>query len=623
MTRSRTSSNLELLLDLGRGSAEPLHRRLERALREAIRDGRLGVGAVLPSTRALAGQLGVSRGIVVEAYEQLTAEGYLVSRPGGSTRVTRSAAARPTAGLAAGPPPLVEFDFRPGRPEVREFPRAAWLRALRRALAAAPSDRLTYQGGVGIPELRTALAAYLNRVRGTAADPRSVVIVSGFAQGLAVAIQALRQAGARTVAVEDPSDPEYRATIAAAGLDWVAVPVDEDGLRVDRLASTDARAVVVTAVHQYPTGAVLSAERRAALLDWAERRDATIVEDDYDAEFRYDRQPIGAIQGLGPARVIYAGSASKTLAPGLRLGWLVPPDDLVGPITAAKEAADMGSAALDQLALADLLDHGELDRHLRHLRPIYRRRRDALLAALGRHLPALRPTGASAGLHVLAWLPEAFGLDDRTVTEAAVSRGIALGGLATRRVAPGPPGLIFGYGAIDEGRIDEGVRRLAGVIDDLRAAIDPVVAVYGTLRRGERNHPLLGAATPLGSGYLDGRLVGFPRNEDRPYDFPGLLPRSAATGEIRGSATGADGRVVVELYRLVDAADLSRLDALEACDPDDEARSEYLRRRLPVRDGPVEAAWAWILAGEPPRSAVPIPSGDWRDWQRGPGERPT
>jgi GntR family transcriptional regulator/MocR family aminotransferase len=469
MTRSKTSSAIEVLVQLDRAGDGPLHRQLERALREAIREERLESGAVLPSSRALASQLEVSRGIVVEAYEQLVAEGYVSSQPGGSTRVARSGGRTPPPPPAA-PGPAIEVDFRPGRPEVREFPRSAWLRSLRRVLAGAPSDRLTYQAGAGMPELRVALASYLNRVRGTAADPADVVVASGFAQGLGLVARAIRATGATTVAVEDPSDPEYRATIEAAGLRWVAIPVDDDGLRVDRLAASAADAVVVTAAHQYPTGAVLSAARRAALVDWADRYAATIVEDDYDAEFRYDRAPIGAIQGLAPGRVVYAGSASKILAPGLRLGWLVVPTALAEPVTAAKQAADMGSAALDQLALADIIDRGELDRHLRRLRPMYRARRDALLDAIARHLPGLRPAGASAGLHVLAWLPGSLGLDDADIVDAAAAEGIAIAALAPRRVAAGPPALIFGYGAIDEGSIEAGVRRLAGVIDHRRAA---------------------------------------------------------------------------------------------------------------------------------------------------------
>ena len=466
MKRSRTSSARELHLPLDRASAEPLHRQLERGLRQAVRDGRLAPSSPLPSSRVLAGQLGLSRGIVVEAYEQLVAEGYLASRPGGATRVARAAvAAAPQRTLPA--PPTFLHDFRPGRPDVTEFPRAVWLRSLRRVLSDAPSDRLSYLAGRGVPELDAALAAYLNRVRGTAADPADVVVCTGFAQGLGLTVRALRERGARIVAVEDPSDPEYRATIRAAGLDWVAIPVDAAGLDVEQLAGSRADAVVVTAAHQYPTGGVLPPERRAALVAWATRRHGTIIEDDYDAEFRYDREPIGAIQGLAPDRVVYAGSASKILAPGLRLGWLVAPPKLVEAIVAAKQAVDMGSAAIDQLAFADVLARGELDHHLRRMRPIYRGRRDALLGALAQHLPDVVPVGASAGLHLLAWLPP--DLDEAAVLAAADRAGIGLAGVTGRRVAPGPGGLIFGYGGIAEAAIDAGVRRLAEVIGDARS----------------------------------------------------------------------------------------------------------------------------------------------------------
>ena len=461
MARTRTSSDVELLLPLDRESPQPLHRQLEQGLREAIRDGRLPAATGLPSSRAFAAQLGVSRGIVVEAYEQLVAEGYLASRPGGATRVARSAIAAPFHQPET-EPARAEFDFRPGRPDVSEFPRAVWLRSLRAALLRAPSDRLTYLGGHGIPELRVALATYLNRARGTAADPVDVVICSGFAQGLALTARAMRARGARVVAVEDPSDPEYRATLAAAGLDTVGVPVDEHGLRVDLLERLDVDGVVVTAAHQYPTGGVLPPDRRAALADWAARAGALIIEDDYDAEFRYDREPVGAIQGLCRDVVVYAGSASKVLAPGLRLGWLLSPPALTRSLIEGKQAADMGSPALDQLAFADVLERGELDHHLRRMRPIYRGRRDALLDALARHLPDLRPGGAAAGLHVLAWLPD--DVDEAAVVEAAAEAGIALGGLAARRIAPGPGGLIFGYGVIAQASIEPGIARLAGIV---------------------------------------------------------------------------------------------------------------------------------------------------------------
>jgi GntR family transcriptional regulator/MocR family aminotransferase len=222
----------------------------------------------------------------------------------------------------------------------------------------------------------------------------------------------------------------------------------------------------VTAAHQYPTGSVLSAERRSALVEWASRGGRTIIEDDYDAEFRYDREPIGAIQGLGPDRIVYGGSASKIHAPGLRLGWLVVPPALVSSITTVKQAADNGSAAFDQLAFADLLDRGELDHPLRRMRPIYRARRDALLGSLSRHLPDFRPAGASAGLHVLAYLPA--GLDETDLVTAAATAGIGLAGLTPRRVVPGPSGLIFGYGAIADGAIDDGIGRLAEVVASVR-----------------------------------------------------------------------------------------------------------------------------------------------------------
>ena len=461
MAKTRTSSDLELLVDLDRAAPEPLHRQLERALRAAVRDGRLGSRSILPSTRALGSQLGVSRGIVVEAYEQLVAEGYLEARPGGATRVAQTAPA-PRSVRPALAPRTFEIDFRSGRPDVTEVPRAAWLKSFRHVLATAPADRLTYLGGRGVPELRTALATYLNRVRGTAADPADVVICSGFAQGLSLVARTLAARGARRIAIEDPSDPEYLGTVRTAGLEPVAIPVDDAGILVHLLDAADADAVVITAAHQYPTGAVLSAERRSALVAWADRRGGRIVEDDYDAEFRYDRDPIGAIQGLRPERVIYAGSTSKTLAPGLRLGWLVVPVDLVEALTEAKEAADHGSPAFDQLTFAVLLERGELDHHLRRMRPQYRRRRDALLAALAAHLPELEPVGASAGLHLLALLPP--DLEEAEIVEASDRAGIGLSGVTPRRVAAGRPGLIFGYGGITEGAIDDGVRRLAEVI---------------------------------------------------------------------------------------------------------------------------------------------------------------
>ena len=408
----------------------------------------------------------MSRGIVVEAYEQLAAEGYLVSRPGGATQV--AVGARPAPPRPPRPSQIpIAFDFRPGRPDLDLFPRTTWMRSVRRALNEVPSERLGYLDGQGMPELRMALADYLNRVRGTAAHPEHIVICSGFSQGLKLVATVLREDGARRVAIEEPSQGEGRDDLRALGLDVVEIPVDANGLRVDLLDAADVDAVVVTAAHQYPTGAVLPAERRSALVAWAERRRGTVIEDDYDAEFRYDREPIGAIQGLSPERVVYAGSASKILAPGLRLGWFVVPAAMADRVTLAKRTADLGSPAIDQLAFADFLARGELDRHLRRLRPIYRARRDILLASLDRHLPELRPVGASAGLHVLAWLPP--GLDETGIVRAAERAGIRVQGVGPR---PGGPealaGLTFGYGAIDASAIDAGIARLAAVFAEVR-----------------------------------------------------------------------------------------------------------------------------------------------------------
>jgi GntR family transcriptional regulator / MocR family aminotransferase len=465
-----------LLVELTRDSGVALHRQIEASIRDAIRAGRLSRGAALPPTRRLATDLGVSRGVVVEAYTQLAAEGYLTSRAGSFTRVAigREAAARSPREVPRQAPAI---DFSPCRADVTHFPRAAWLRSVRRVLREAPDDQLAFVGGGGVPALRDALAAYLNRVRGTSARPDHVVICSGYAQGISLVIDVLVKSGARRLAVEDPcADDDAVPAARAAGLEVVGVPVGADGIRVDALERVEADALVLTPSHQWPMGAVLSAEARSAVLHWAERRGALVVEDDYDAEYRYDRAPIGAMQGLAPGRVVYAGTASKTLAPGLRLGWLVPPPDLAEPIAAAKRLADRGSPVLDQLAFADFLARGELDRHLRRMRPLYRRRRDALLNALDAQLPELEPAGVAAGLHLVAHLPP--GIDEAAVVDAAARRGLAVDGLARYRIGgAGRPGLVIGYAALSERAIAEGVRLLAEAIDASDSANRPSSSV--------------------------------------------------------------------------------------------------------------------------------------------------
>ena len=329
MSRGRTSPATELLIELRRDDLLPLHSQVEQELRGAIQSGRLGKNTVLPSTRAMASQLGLSRGVVVEAYEQLAAEGYLRSQPGGATWVCADVVDPPPVADDRASRPMVKVDFSYGRPDVTQFPRQLWLRSIRRVLNEAPGDRLLYLDRRGAWEAREALAIYLNRVRGTAADADRVVICNGFAQAIRLVAEVVKASGGSRLAIEEPG-PEDAVTAARfAGLEPVPVQVDDGGLVVDDLERANVQAVMVTPAHQFPTGAVLSAERRAALVAWAKRRDGLIVEDDYDAEYRYDREPIGAIQGLAPEHVIYAGSASKTLAPGLRLGWLIVPSSLV------------------------------------------------------------------------------------------------------------------------------------------------------------------------------------------------------------------------------------------------------------------------------------------------------
>ena len=458
----------DVLVHLAHDSGVALHRQIEATIRDAIRAGRLPRGTSLPPTRGLADELGVSRGVVVEAYQQLRAEGYLTSRAGGYTRV--AIGAEPiTRTPSPAPPTGPRIDFCPCRADGSRFPRAAWLRSLRRVLTEVSDHELGYVDGRGAPALRHALAAYLNRVRGTFARPEQIVICNGYAQGIGLLIQALARSGAKRLALEDPSADDDALPLArAAGLEVVGVPVDEDGVSIDALDRTDADALVLTPSHQWPTGAVLSAERRTAVLRWARTRRALVVEDDYDAEYRYDRAPIGAMQGLAPDLVAYAGTASKTLAPGLRLGWLVLPRDLVDDIAGLKRLADRGSPVLDQLAFADFLDRGEFDRHLRQMRPLYRRRRDALLAALRTHAPELEPAGIAAGLHLVAYLPDA--LAEPAVVEAAARRGLALHGLAPYRIGgEGRPGLIFGYATLDERALSEGAEILAEAIADVRS----------------------------------------------------------------------------------------------------------------------------------------------------------
>jgi GntR family transcriptional regulator / MocR family aminotransferase len=460
-----TSQPVELLLAVSREGPQTLGKQIEDQLRQAIREGALRPDARVPSTRDLAGQLGISRRVVVDAYAQLAAEGYLSLRQGARPRVAAGGVVAPeTAALTASASPSMRFDFRPSVPDVSLFPRAAWLRSLREALAAATDADLGYGDPRGVVALRSALADYLGRVRGVVADPEHVIVTSGYTQGFGVVCRALAAHGATRIALEDPGNPEDRLIVERAGLRPVAVEVDEGGARVDDLERARADAIVLTPAHQHPTGVVLAGERRTALLAWLRDRGATAIEDDYDAEYRYDRAAVGALQGLAPDRVIYAGSCSKTLAPALRIGWLVVPTALLDAVVEEKLLADRGTARIEQLALADFLARGELDRHLRRMRARYRRRRDAMVQALARDLPEATVHGVAAGLHVTVELPG--GPAEEAIRAQARRRRVEIETMNEFRPRAGdrPPALLLGYAQLPEPAIRAGVRELAAAI---------------------------------------------------------------------------------------------------------------------------------------------------------------
>ncbi|MFE2142255.1 PLP-dependent aminotransferase family protein [Streptomyces sp. NPDC059456] len=356
-------------------------------------------------------------------------------------------------------------DFRWGVPHLGAFPVRDWLWATREAAGAMPTAEFDYGDPRGSAVLREVLAGYLRRVRSAAADPGHIVVCNGYAQGLGLALGVLAEGGVRTVAFEDPGSPAtVGAAAAAAGLHAVPVPVDEHGIDVHALAATGARAVVVTPAHQWPTGVALAPERRLALIEWARRRDAVIIEDDYDAEFRYDREPVGALQGLAPDRVVSLGTVSKSLAPALRIGWMLCPPALAEPLAGRKYRSDRGTPTLDQLALACLIRSGRFDRHLRRMRATYAARRTALLAALAEHAPALPVTGLAAGFHAVAQLPA--GADERHVIAAARARSVGLYGMSDCRASPAgaPPQLVLGFGDVGIRAITDGIAAVADLL---------------------------------------------------------------------------------------------------------------------------------------------------------------
>ncbi|MDT8916161.1 PLP-dependent aminotransferase family protein [Amycolatopsis sp. PS_44_ISF1] len=439
MADSWSGSGIDVHLDWRPETGRP---GLADAVRAAVRSGRWPPGAAVPSTRALAADLGVARGTVTRVYADLAAEGYLHTLQGAPTRVA-TAGALPLS--APGPVPrelAPRWDLRPGRPDLTAFPRADWQAATRKALQRVAAADLGYTAELGAPELRAALAAYLSRSRGVLTDPQRIVVCCGFSHAVALISRVLCERGVTEMAFENPSLPLYREIAAANGQRIRPVDVDAHGLRVSEL---DSPAVVVTAAHQYPMGVALAPERRAALARWAGETGAVVVEDDYDGEFRFDRRPVGALQALAPEHVVYAGTASKTLAPALRLAWLVLPRALVEPVRAAMAGSGARPPLLDQLALAELISSGAHDRHVRRSRAGYRARRDRLLAALP---GTVRPQGISAGLHLLLGLDRPGSPAEAEVLAACRRRAIGIEGLGPCwHGERGPGGVIAGYAA--------------------------------------------------------------------------------------------------------------------------------------------------------------------------------
>ncbi|MET0235726.1 MAG: PLP-dependent aminotransferase family protein [Kibdelosporangium sp.] len=445
-------------------------------LRLAMSDGRLPVGSRLPATRVLAAELNVSRGVITEAYQRLTEDGHVAGRGRGGTVVVAvpiSAPEHPAVTLSttdlfgSGPGNEIfdsyravpaRIDLSPGVPDLAAFPRAAWLRAERTVFDSLEPTAFGYGDPRGTPAMRLAVANWLARTRGIRADPSEVVIVCGVAQGLGLLAQVLRADGFTQVAVEDPGSLGVRQTLVNCGLRTPPVPVDSAGLRVDRLVESGADAVMLTPAHQFPTGVILDGDRRRQLMRWG----GLIIEDDYDAEHRYDRPPVPALRSMLAQQVCYAGSVSKLLAPALRIGWLLVPARYRDAVVAAKRNADLGNAALPQLVLAELMASGELERQLRFLRRRHIRRRDAMISALRTHLPGAVVHGAAAGLHLMITFDAGF--EDVDLAAAALAQGVKVQPLSWHCQRPTRPGLIMGYAANPPTEIAEGIRILGQVV---------------------------------------------------------------------------------------------------------------------------------------------------------------
>ncbi|HEU0115691.1 MAG TPA: PLP-dependent aminotransferase family protein [Thermomicrobiales bacterium] len=472
---------------------EPLYRQLYGRLRGAILAGRLPRGARLPSTRALAGELGISRTTAALAYEQLQMEGYLESRIGSGTvvsrhlpatpRVVQTAAAgdSPSARLAARVSPLRTIPnlsgvegraggaFRAGEPALDLFPFGLWAQLIARRARRSLAQTSYYQEPAGYAPLRTAIAAHIAVSRGVRCAPEQIILTAGAQGALDLAGRALLDPG-EAAWIEDPGYFGARGALVSAGARLVPVPVDEHGLDVadGRRRAPDARLAFCSPSHQYPTGTTMNLGRRLALLDWAEQAGAWILEDDYDSEFRFGGRPLEALQGLDrTGRVLYVGTFSKALFPALRLGFLVAPADLIEPLLTTRRFADVHLPLLEQLALADFMAEGHFVRHLQRMREHYRERRNLLRQELEARLGGLLDVRApEAGMQMVGWLPP--GIDDGRAAALAAEAGILVTPVSRFSLEPLPRGgLIFGYASTDEQGIRIGVEKLAAALDRL------------------------------------------------------------------------------------------------------------------------------------------------------------
>ena len=452
----------DLLLELDHSRPVSVSRQVEEQMRGAIRSGALGAHEQLPSTRMLAEDLGVSRGVILRAYGQLAAEGYISLRQGAAPTVRAavhldSQTVRPPNGHRR-----IVYDLRPHLPDVTTFPRQPWLRAVRESLAQARIADLTYSDSAGLWDLRVAVANYLSRARGVVAPPAQTLITAGSTHSLSLLSRALARRGETRMAFENPSHRGLRAVASMAGQTIVAAAVDESGVRPHTIDRADS--LFVSPAHQFPTGVVLAPKRRKALVEWAEEADVVILEDDYDAEFRYDRAPTGALQSLAPERVVYFGSTGKTFAPALRLGWMVLPAALVEDVSRELAGTMLHVSGLDQLAFANFLQCGDFDRHLRRMRQVYGARRNFTADLLTRVLPDHEVRGIAGGLHAVLGMPSHAAA--ASVRTEARAQGIEIDSIDQHTFAEfgGPAGLVIGYGALPEPTLAEALAGLAEIV---------------------------------------------------------------------------------------------------------------------------------------------------------------